>query len=162
MDGGRGDDLVYGNEGDDRLRGGDGNDTLAGGAGDDVLRGDAGDDKLFGESGNDRLYGGGGNDVLSGGAGNDILHGGAGDDLFIFNGGGGNDVVLDFEADHDLLRIGKNINDLPVHTADDVAAMAHNDHGHAMIDFGHGDSVTLNGVSVADLQADPSRFILVV
>ncbi|MBQ1362164.1 MAG: hypothetical protein IIY43_03845, partial [Oscillospiraceae bacterium] len=50
------------------------------------------------------LQGGAGDDLLFAGAGDDILSGGSGDDVFIFNGGGGNDVVLDFDAGHDLLQ----------------------------------------------------------
>ena len=107
--GGRGDDILNGDEGNDKLyalggndilNGGAGDDTLLGGEGDDILNGGAGDDTLLGEEdddilngdeGNDALYGQSGNDILNGGAGDDILDGGEGDD--ILNGGVGDDVL---------------------------------------------------------------------
>ena len=143
------------------LDGGSGDDLLSAGSGDDVLHGGAGNDKLFGEAGDDMLTGGAGNDVLSGGAGDDILRGGSGEDLFIFNGGGGNDIILDFHTDDDTLRIAKNINGLDVNSAADVAALATEDGDSTVLTFGQ-DTVTLVGVSVDDLQADPGKFIMVV
>ena len=55
--------------------------TLEGGAGNDKLFGSPQDDRLLGGDGKDRLVGGRGNDTLSGGRDNDVLSGGAGDDL---------------------------------------------------------------------------------
>jgi serralysin len=82
LDGGIGNDKLYGGTGSQFLSGGDGNDvlhggvgadTLTGGKGNDTLYGDHGDDTLSGNSGNDKLYGGQGRDKLSGGPGRDIL-----------------------------------------------------------------------------------------
>ena len=81
----------------------------------------------------------------------------------MFNGAGGNDVVLDFEAGTDMLRIAHGINGLELSTAQDAASLVTDDDGgNAVFDFGNGDTVTLNGVSAGDVQADPSKFILVV
>jgi serralysin len=118
LEGGRGDDTLYGsgnadtligNAGNDMLWGNDGDDTIDGGAGDDMIQGGAGADWLDGGSGNDQIYGGTGsdtlyggagddfldgmadNDILWGGAGNDTLAGGAGDDLLI--GGAGSNIL---------------------------------------------------------------------
>ncbi len=127
MDGGAGDDGLFGGNGYDALYGGDGNDNLYGeadadqlwgGAGDDFLNGGLGDDnlhggvgndQLYGDAGNDRLYGDDGGDLLTGGDGNDLLDGGAGDDgLFGGNGydalygGDGNDNLYG-EGDADQL-----------------------------------------------------------
>jgi hypothetical protein len=44
INGGAGNDSLWGSNGDDTINGGDGNDTLFGGAGDDTLTGGAGDD----------------------------------------------------------------------------------------------------------------------
>jgi serralysin len=60
--------------------------TLNGGAGDDRIYGGNGNDLLDGGSGNDLLNAGEGNDTLIGGQGNDTLVGGAGDDHYIING----------------------------------------------------------------------------
>jgi Ca2+-binding RTX toxin-like protein len=62
------------------LDGGAGNDWLWGGRDNDLLFGGEGDDWLFGGSGNDVLVGGAGNDHLAGGCGRDLLIGGSGRD----------------------------------------------------------------------------------
>ena len=116
IDGGAGNDTLYGAGADDSISGGadndelygeDGNDTLEGGTGDDTLEGGAGDDRLQNGSGNDTARGGDGDDNLLGGFGNDLLEGGDGSDTFtldqlsdsdtIVGGEGGTDQdVLDF------------------------------------------------------------------
>jgi Ca2+-binding RTX toxin-like protein len=131
-----GDDYLEGGLGQDKLFGGARDDILDGGAGDDKLYGEAGDDQLFGGEGNDELWGDKdpalydqemawrdyngwrlqdrrhkdgrdvwGNDVLDGGAGNDILRGGAGNDTYLFNRGGGNDTIIE-TAGRDVIRFG--------------------------------------------------------
>lgn len=80
---------------------GDGDDTLDGGAGDDLLFGMGGDDILRGGDGNDLLFGGSGNDYLDGGAGKDTIFGGAGNDIIVYDsndylvsGGSGIDFMV--------------------------------------------------------------------
>ena len=95
IDGGSGNDNLYGSWGNDTIYGGTDNDNLVGLAGDDVLFGEDGDDEIAGDGksipgllnttfgvnhGNDFLDGGAGADRLFGGGGNDSLYGGAGDD----------------------------------------------------------------------------------
>lgn len=53
------------------INGGAGNDRIFGGSRNDFLVGGAGDDRLFGRQGNDSFIGGLGNDVIRGGRGND-------------------------------------------------------------------------------------------
>ncbi len=94
----------------DILNGGAGNDHLYGGAGNDILNGDADNDILYGQDGNDTLNGGTGNDALYGQDGNDILNGDAGNDEIygaegsdIINGGDGNDLIYgDSEASQQI------------------------------------------------------------
>ena len=69
----------------------------------DTLQGTSGNDTISGLSGNDRLYGNNGNDFLEGGAGNDTLTGGAGYDVFIYTGG--NDVITDYTAGQDKIKL---------------------------------------------------------
>lgn len=109
LDGGAGDDLLWGSDQvDDKIVGGSesdiingrgGNDWIYGDAGIDTLIGGPGDDHLFGGDDNseDTLEGGTGKDWLWGGAGNDTLRGGAGDDTLI--GGKGKDTIGDKDSE---------------------------------------------------------------
>lgn len=87
LEGGDGDDLVFGSADSDRVVGGEGVDELYGGAGDDELRG------------------GSGSDVLVGGRGDDLLDGGAGSDTYRFAQGHGGDAVVD-SGGHDVIFLG--------------------------------------------------------
>ncbi len=63
---------------------------------------------LVGGGGNDTLLGGAGNDYLWGGAGRDTLTGGGGADFFAWDVGGGADTVMDFNVQHDAIRLRSN------------------------------------------------------
>jgi RTX calcium-binding nonapeptide repeat (4 copies)/Putative metal-binding motif len=80
VDGGSGNDLMYGSAGFDYMVGSSGNDTMYGYAGNDLLLGNDGVDHLDGGAGDDTLDGGNGADGLNGGPGRDTLRGGADDD----------------------------------------------------------------------------------
>ncbi|NNF24785.1 MAG: hypothetical protein HKN63_08290 [Rhodobacteraceae bacterium] len=169
--GGPGNDRLIGEGGRDRLEGGDGGDWLNGGSGGDVLLGEAGDDRieagigndrLLGGTGDDRMFGGDGNDTLLGGAGFDLLRGGAGDDLltgnfnadvFVFTDGFGQDRVTDFEALNDFemldLRGVAAITDFADLVADHMVQSG----ADVLIDAGGGNSITLEGVLLANLDA---------
>ena len=113
-----GEDQLNGGAGNDGLWGEGGNDVLSGGADNDTLYGDSGElpgayhgqDSLLGEDGDDVLVGGGSGDVLQGGEGADNLAGdvaGAaldaafhGDDAL--EGEGGNDTLRG-DGGHDTL-----------------------------------------------------------
>jgi Ca2+-binding RTX toxin-like protein len=95
-----GDDKILGLESDDHLYGGEGVDQIFGdygsnnapNSGNDFLYGENGDDLLVGDQGNDTLLGFGGADQLFGNDGNDNLQGMDGDDLLF--GNLGNDTLL--------------------------------------------------------------------
>ena len=100
IDGGAGDDVIFGQDDDDTILGGTGNDTIdggvdddsiSGGAGDDSLLGDHGDDFIQGNFGDDTLVGGRGSDTLEGNGDNDLIIGGAGDSII---GGGDSDTII--------------------------------------------------------------------
>src|SRR6185437_11959861 len=107
----------------------------------------------LGESdGNDTLNGGKGNDTLVGGGGDDILTGGQGNDIFVFGPGSGHDHITDF-AKKDVIEIHGvgSFSDLTITS---------NGAGDAVISWGTGDDVTLDGykakkLSAADFSFDP-------
>ena len=73
-------DIITGTPGNDELRGDDTANIMDGGAGNDRIFGLGGGDWLIGGEGNDTLYGGEGDDLLDGGAGADTLSGSNGYD----------------------------------------------------------------------------------
>jgi hypothetical protein len=112
--GGEGDDSLEGNDGNDNLQGNNGQDTLKGGAGIDIIFGDAGNDQLRGGTESDRLDGGDGDDTLfgsedddrlDGSTGNDTLQGDSGSDRFIFQFNSGEDTIIDFTVDEDIIEV---------------------------------------------------------
>lgn len=151
--GGLGDDSLSGGTGNDRLFGGDGDDDLLGGSGSVSLSGGAGDDDLGGGSGRSRLSGGSGNDTLDGGSGNDELAGGSGSDLLLF--GRGRDVVTDFENNLDTLRVNDALwGGRALSVAQVLAAYATVVDGAVRLDFGDGNSLTIERLSSAALLLD--------
>ncbi|MEM9063808.1 MAG: spondin domain-containing protein [Pseudomonadota bacterium] len=93
---------------------------------------------------------GGSDDTLNGGAGDDTLEGGGGNDTFALDDGTGSDTVLDFEAGGDVLDVSAfALADLAA-----VQAAASEDAGNTTIALDSDDSVTLEGVALADLVAD--------
>ncbi|MBN4000343.1 hypothetical protein [Nostoc sp. LPT] len=95
INGGAGNDLVFGNDNLDVLIG-------------DDFDGVAGNDYLVGFGDNDALYGVGGNDTLIGGTGTDTLYGGTGNDVFGFDSvsdsqpGLLRDIIKDFVGNGNL------------------------------------------------------------
>ncbi|MFC2968175.1 calcium-binding protein [Acidimangrovimonas pyrenivorans] len=153
-----GNDVLVGQVGADKLDGGAGNDQLFGNNGFDTLQGGAGADKLNGGAGNDKLFGGNGVDQLIGGTGNDLLTGGDKADKFIFAGAFGEDTITDFQTagtDEKINLAGvaeiTSFQDLTAHHLTEVA-------GNAVIDDGLGNTITLDGVAMADLLANDFIF----
>ncbi len=87
------DDFLDGGAGNDEMYGDGGDDTLVGGAGNDQLFGDYKREFYVGESWTDEaVLNEGGHDVLEGGEGNDVLNGMRGDDVLA--GGTGADILF--------------------------------------------------------------------
>jgi Ca2+-binding RTX toxin-like protein len=81
--------------------------TLDGGLGNDKLFGSDSDDVLMGGGGDDSIEDSGGNDIIDGGAGNDLLMRGSGNDVYLFGTGAGHDVLVNRDNDSgkdDILR----------------------------------------------------------
>lgn len=100
INGGTGDDNIYGDDGDDLLRGKDGNDALYGEGGEDELKGGEGNDFIFGGDDDDLIRGEEGDDYIDGGAGDDDLKGEEGDDTI--RGGAGNDALKGYQGNNTL------------------------------------------------------------
>ncbi len=111
---------------------------------------------LDGSAGHDVLIGGNDVDVLIGGNG-DTLTGGPGPDTFLFRPNFGTNVIKDFNINNDFLQFDKSIfasvNDLLNHTTAGSAG--------AIINDGHGDMITLTGITLAQLQTHQNDFHLV-
>ena len=159
---GSGGQLIDGGAGHDMIVGNNGEDTLLGGSGHDVIFGSLGADQLRGGDGNDNLFGGGGVDTLEGSVGNDALSGGAGDDTFVFGSGFGHDLIMDFNLTADTLQIASNINATGIADPSDLLSMLSADtFGNAVITLGS-DTITLSGISVADLTANIGTIVQIV
>ncbi len=107
IDGGSGNDTLYGSHGNDTLLGGGGNDFISDGPGNDFVDGGGGDDHLFSGAGNDTIKGGAGHDRIRTEAANrgykDKLFGGTGNDLITVTHG---TATLSGEAGNDTLTAG--------------------------------------------------------
>ncbi|HLQ45680.1 MAG TPA: Ig-like domain-containing protein, partial [Planctomycetaceae bacterium] len=90
------------------VQGGDGNDTIFGSEFADVIQGGAGNDSIESALGNDTILGGEGDDEVDAGDGNDSVEAGAGDDSLY--GNDGNDTLVG-QAGMDILAvsIGKDV-----------------------------------------------------
>lgn len=153
----RGDTLMAAPRGE-RLFGQGGDDRLVGGLGDDLLHGGLGNDRLEAGAGRNFLLGAGGNDTLAGGRGEDTLSGGVGSDVFDFRAGlSGDDVITDFD-------LGEQGDDVIRFSRQDFASLGQMvDHsrqiGHDLVIDGPNGSVTLVGVTAADLSAADVQFV---
>ncbi|NKX45208.1 calcium-binding protein [Roseicyclus persicicus] len=161
LEGGDDGDRLYGMPGHDWLDGGDGRDWLFGNGGRDTIHGGgdndqvyglAGHDVLFGDAGNDRVFGGGGNDTLDGGAGNDTLTGDIGADVFVF--GEGLDVITDFKNDVDEIHLDDAMWGGGLTVAQVISAFGSVVGGNTVLDFGGGNTLTINGLTNTSLLLD--------
>lgn len=136
--------------------------TLDGGTGDDFLFGSDGADLILGGDGDDRITGGGGDDDVFGARGDEIAILGAGDDRFSWDPGEGNDAVVGGDGLDTLDFDGSGSNEEISVTADggdavllrDVGAVRMDLNGVERIDlhlFGGTDMVTVSDVGDTDL-----------
>ena len=102
---------------------------LDGGNGDDKLYGSYGNDKLIGGIGNDQLFGDSGNDILIGGIGNDHITGGDGSDKFCINSVSGVDFIKDYTSGEDKIKLlgGLTEDDLNIRQAGDDVRIRYDD-----------------------------------
>ena len=159
--GNSGRDRLFGDEGRDELFGGDADDVLLGGSGDDTLLGGRGRDQLLGGTGNDSLNGGGFSDILNGQEGNDTYTGGSGEDQFFFQANHGADRILDFQDNQDTLLIDDILwagaGTLTVSQV--LSTFGSVSGGNTVLDFGGGNSITIEGVTSLSLLANDITLI---
>ena len=160
---GAGDDTVKGGAGRDKIHGGSGADDLRGEGGKDIIRGGSGDDEihggdesdtLFGDGGADTIHGDAGDDFIVGGMGDDTMTGGAGADTFVFTGNSGNDTITDFNVAEDKL----DLTLLSEQFGYDDLTIADTDNGVTITHSALGGTITLTGVTAAELSADNFNF----
>ena len=101
------------------------------------------------------LTGGAGDDTVSGWGGDDTLTGGEGADYFVFHPGDGNDTITDFTDGEDVIYLGSftgvtQFSDLTVTQEGGDVKIDLTAHG--------GGTITLEGVSIGDLDADDFVF----
>ncbi len=160
---GNGNDVFWDNgqndvHGHDTIWGGAGNDTVNGGGGNEVIYGEAGNDSLLGGIGNDTIYGGDQYDTIIGGAGDDELWGMFNADRFVFADGFGADVIMDFDAQNAFEKIDLSGVSVIVGLADLMANHTSQAGGHVLIDDLAGNTITLVGVTLGDLDASDFVF----
>jgi Ca2+-binding RTX toxin-like protein len=110
---------------------------------------------LFSQASKQSLQGGTGNDVLIGGP-NDTLTGGLGSDTFVFNRNFGKETIKDFNVNQDVIAFDRTL--FSNATPAQVLSQTHDSSGGAVIAVDALDTLTLTGVTVAQLQSHASDF----
>ena len=128
-------------------------DSIRGDSGENDLYGRAGDDELSGGAGADRLFGGAGDDELRGNGGDDVLEGGDGADRFIFGHSNGDDTILDFTDNEDLI----DLSEIDLSGFDDLTLSSDSNGVTIHMTTSGGGSILLEGFDIANL--DASDFI---
>ena len=121
-----------------------------------TLNGGNGKNVLDGSAGHDLLIAGNSPDVLIGGVG-DTLTGGNGPDTFLFRPDFGANKITDFDVNNDAIQFDKSI----FTSVADLISHTSNSAGGAVISDGHGDTITLASVTLAQLQTHTSDFFFV-
>ena len=146
INGGAGNDLIFGSTQSDVINGGTGNDTINGGAGNDTLSGNEGNDTLDGDAGADVMLGGDGSDLFiwDPGDGSDLIEGGGGEsDILRFNGSAAAEVFT-FNAVGTRVELLRNLGGIDM----DIAGVEQID----LLALGGADSITVNDLFATDLR----------
>jgi hypothetical protein len=161
IDGGNGNDELFGGTGAETLLGGNGNDLLVGG-GAGTLSGGNGDDTVAGGSGAETLLGGNGNDSIDGNKGNDVAFMGNGNDTFVWDPGDGSDTIEGQNGEDTMVFNGAGVAEKVDLSAKgdhlkffrDVANVTMDTHGVEQVDFnalGGVDLVTVDDLTGTDV-----------
>jgi Ca2+-binding RTX toxin-like protein len=115
----------------------------------EALLGSAFNDVLIGNGSNNHLWGVEGNDTLDGGAGDDYLLGGNGSDTFVYSTG--RDTITDFVAGAGGIDLVDLRAVTTMQSLADVLARATQVGANTVIDFGGGNTMTLQNVAKTSL-----------
>ncbi|WP_416900382.1 MAG: hypothetical protein ACMVY4_00765 [Minwuia sp.] len=152
-------DTILGAGGNDTISSGSaGNDFVDGGAGLDSITTGAGDDTILGGDNDDIIFGGAGVDSITGGLGDDTMSGGADDNIYVIADGDGSDVITDFSAGAGLADVIDVTGIAELIDFSAVLARAADDGTDTTITLDNSDSITLLGVTVAELDEDDFAF----
>jgi Ca2+-binding RTX toxin-like protein len=115
-------------------------------------------ENLLGSAFADTLRGDANANTIEGGAGNDTLTGNAGNDVFVFHAGYGQDAISDFAAGAsvgDVIQIDASL------FANFAAIQSHAAQvgSNTVITFDAGNTITLNAVTLATLNANDFLFV---
>ncbi len=110
---------------------------------------------VTGTAGDDKLTGGYGDDTLFGGAGFDDIRGSHGADTYIFGAGSDRDFLVDFNVDHDTLRIDASL----IAAGKTVWDYVYENEGSTVIDFNGSDAIVLWRVGVDTLNDSVFSFV---
>lgn len=163
-----GNDTILGEEGDDELHGNDGADWMEGGDGDDAIKGGDGNDRMLGEIfcifcptpfpyGDDTMEGGNGSDSVYGGPGDDQLHG------YVVGAQGSDASVADYldgEAGEDWLY-GSLGNDTLMGGTGAYTDFLFGNNGNDSLNGGSGDDLLEGGPGIDTLRGGGGNDILV-
>ena len=112
------------------------------------------DDIILGGGDDDILLGNGGDDFLTGGLGDDTLIGGAGVDSFGYDEAvDGADVISGFTLNETVFILGGLVTDFA-----SLQALGTDAGANTIFDFGFGNTLTIVGHNLADLDADNFDF----
>jgi len=82
-------------------------------------------------------------------------------DPVVFNGGGGNHLSLDVSSGEHIVQLAQHINGTNITSPADLQNLVTDVHGNAVVDLGHGDTVTLLGISADHVKAHLGDFFSV-
>ncbi len=121
------------------------------------IDGKGGNDIMIGSNFADHLRGDAGDDVLDGRGGNDTLNGGKGLNTYVFVDGYDHDTIVKFQAGRDTIDL-TGVSSVANFT-ELLALMDQVDRRTVLIDFGNGDTLTLQKTTIDILSANQGDFL---
>ena len=112
---------------------------------------------ILGTTGSDKIAGVAGGDTIVGNGGADNFTAGAGNDTFVFNPRFGRDTVSKFDLNHDVLSFDPTL----FANVASVLSHTHDVSGNAVITFDSADTVTLVGITTAQLSANQNAIQII-